>query len=86
MPLLVIVSVLFMGLAQAGHFHKQDADSHGKQPTCALCLHGNHVAAPPAMVHASVTYLVWVNLPPLAIAHRGGLSSAVYYARGPPRS
>jgi len=86
MPLLVIVSVLFMGLAQAGHFHKQNADLHGKQPACAICLHGNHLASPPAIVHASATYLASVNLQPPTTADRAYLTSAVYYARGPPQS
>lgn len=84
MPLLVIMSMLVMGLAQAAHVHKPDADSHDKTALCVLCLHGNHMADAPVAAGYQVTCVYTASVPPLLAAPGTEISSASYLARAPP--
>ena len=84
--MLVAVSLVALGLLQAGHIHKPDADLHRVQSICVLCLHGDHAAAVPAAAPLQVSYVAWLTPSPAIIAGRASASGSLYFARGPPQA
>jgi hypothetical protein len=79
-------AVLFGGIVQASHFHKDDIGRHGDlHPQCLLCLYSTGNAGPPELPRVIQGPLI--RRPVLivqAISSPQSIDAASYDARGPP--
>lgn len=86
LALVLAVAILFAGVAQAAHFHKDELGQFGGADLhCLLCQYAGGTAAPPAPLSVPPALPPYRGYrPPHSISCPEGILVAAYDARGPP--
>lgn len=84
--LVIAAAIVFAGLAQAAHDHKDELSrSGGTHVHCLLCLYPSGSAVPPTLPSVPAASPLFHNYrPPQSIPGPEGILAASYDARGPP--
>ena len=84
--LVLVCSLLFAGIAQASHFHKDELARGGIDTHCLLCAYGGGNAAPPVIAQLAQAVAPWSCQYrfPYSTSRAPNNQSASYDARGPP--
>ena len=84
--LVLVGALLFAGIAQASHFHKDELARGGVDTHCLLCAYGGGNAAPPVIAQLAQAVAPWSCQYrfPYSTSRAPNNQSASYDARGPP--
>lgn len=80
------LAVLFAGIAQAAHFHKEESQQHAEvHLQCLLCMHSAGNAGAAELPRVVPVVFAWRSYTPLLTLPRPQSDAHSFYdARGPP--